>query len=149
MSEKHLLAQMWYGEPEAPGPAQVPLHFLSSLGEWPTGLWRRPSTGTPSGLLCREQKETRMSDDDDADVYYCRPFDEPHAVFRAFLLAYPDARVDWTTTDEGESDIVFEDEHTERCFRQWHHAAQEAAIVSTRGTLWMHAVLEPLGWPPV
>jgi hypothetical protein len=90
-----------------------------------------------------------MSTDDDADAYYCVPFVEPHALFRAFLLAHPEADVEWTTTPDGRTDILFNTDRTERLFRQWHHAVQAAAGVPQRGALWWGAALDPWGWPPV
>jgi hypothetical protein len=89
-----------------------------------------------------------MFANDDSIAYYCLPFVEPHALFRAFMLAHPDADVEWCTAEDGSSDVLFDD-RTERCFRRWHHAIQEATVVPQRGALWMHAVLEPWGWPPV
>ena len=90
-----------------------------------------------------------MDTDDDADAYYCLPFVEPHALWRAFLLANPEASVEWTTTEDGRTDVLFNNDPTERLFRRWHHALQEAAVVPARGALWMSAILDPLGWPPV
>jgi hypothetical protein len=82
---------------------------------------------------------------DDPDSYYCLPFVDRWDLYRAFLLAHPDAVVEWFQADDGLPDIAF-DHYTERIFRRWHHSVQEAAIVPCRGILWMNQYLGPGGW---
>jgi hypothetical protein len=82
------------------------------------------------------------------DAYYCLPYFEPHALFRDFLLAHPDADVMWITAADGTSDVLM-DERTERCFRRWHRALQETAITPLRGSLWLEGLLGPSAGPPV
>jgi hypothetical protein len=82
-------------------------------------------------------------------VYYCAPYAEPHEVFRAFLLAHPDADVEWTLAEDGTTEVLLEP-RTERAFQRWHRVQQDAAIVPLRGALWMREDgLAPWGWPPV
>jgi hypothetical protein len=48
-------------------------------------------------------------------------------MFRAFLLAHPDADVAWTLAEDGSTDVLMTD-RTQRTFRRWHQAQEEAAM---------------------
>lgn len=82
------------------------------------------------------------------DAYLSLPYFEPHALFRDYMLRHPDADMAWITAPDGTSDVLMDD-RTQRGFRRWHQALQEAACTPLRRMVEGEGVFEPWGWPPV